>query len=426
MIKKTFAYCIDLLNDIVFNDIPFAIATKKHLKNSKMSLEDKKIISALVGCELRHHLVFNEIMKNYFEELEAELSNVILFALANNLFIKHFNDEEVIDYVHSLFVSKLKGFTREEIKEFFNKCSDTSKLIPEKYKENSKEFLSLRFNTPAWLIKMWKNSFGENLTYKILKANTKAPLNTVRVNTNLISTEEVLQKENVYKKSFLDDVVIYQGKLPFNKQKYLESNKVFPLKLGYKYLTNKLDIDSQKGVAIYQGTSSNFYLEVALRGGFNMPIDLLLESYQDYYLAKSNIKNFNISNLRFYHCEPTSIFSCVSKKVDLFFVLPKSSNFELLRNTPDYFLRFDRFTFDTLIKNQYFALEECSKLIEDDGKLVYIIPTLSVKEGRGNIALFLQNHKDFTLVEDRQLFPFDPYDSSLYYAILRKVPSNND
>jgi 16S rRNA C967 or C1407 C5-methylase (RsmB/RsmF family) len=292
---------------------------------------------------------------------------------------------------------------------------------------NSLEFLSLRFNTPLWLVKMWNKTYGRKLTFKILKANSKAPLKTCRVNTSIIETSEVLAKENLYQKAFIDDMVIYQGNLPFNKQKYLETYHLFQQKMGFKYLVDKLDIDPFKGVAIYQGMSSNFYLEVGLKGHFSIPTDLIFATYQDFYQVKSNIANFKINNVKVYQSSSDSIVTCVSKKVDTFFVLPKSSNFELLRTTPDYFLRFDPKTLDSILSEQYKSLCECSSFVEDEGKLVYLIPTISNKEGRGIVDKFLQEHTDFYLEEERQLFPFDPYDSSLYFAILRKrIIVNND
>ena len=426
MIKDIFNYTKNLLNEVIFNDVPFAIAAKQKLKKDTLTQDYKKLVSVLAGCELRHHLVFSEVIKTKFNDLDNELYLYLLVALTNNLFIKHFPYEEVIDFIYDLFLKANMGLSREELKEFFNSNLDTKELIPEKYHKESNDFLSLRFNTPNWLVKMWRKAYGNNLTFKILKANTKAPKQTVRINTNLISKEEVLAKDTIYSESFVDNVVLYHGNLPFNKQKYIEDFKVFPQKMGYKFIVDKIGIDPLQGVAIYQGMSSNFYLEVALRGMFSMPIDLILSTHQDYYFVKNNINNFKINNLKAYYSDYKSIITCVSKKVNSFFVLPKCSNFELLRSAPDYFLRFKPETLDSLILEQYQTLVECSSFVEDNGQLIYIIPTLSTKEGHANIVRFLKENKGFALEEERQLFPFDPYDSSIYYAILRKVNIDND
>ena len=41
-------------------------------------------------------------------------------------------------------------------------------------------------------------------------------------------------------------------------------------------------------------------------------------------------------------------------------------------------------------------------------------------------ALGFVENKDFELVEERQFFPFEVYDSCLYFARLKKVEKNSD
>ena len=419
MNNRIIVTAIEILKDVLDRNIPFDIAIKqkyKKIANLSNFAVLRKGITALTGCELRHHLIFKEITDEHFLGLDTESLYLIYLAHANNLFIKLFDKDEMITYVYTHLINKEYSFDKKTIKEYFESCLDTKTLIPSKYDVNSNEFLALRFNTPSWLTKMWNKNYGRSLTLKILKANSKAPLNTFRVNTVLTSTEEVLSNSE-FKSAFVNDVVIYEGS---------NSNEIFPQKMGYKYIVDKFEIDPLRGIAIYQGGSSNFYLEVALRGMMALPIDLIMSSHQDFYEIKNNITKFGITNLKSYLGEPNTLITCISKKVHTFFVLPRSSNFDLLRTTPDYFARFKRESLDKLIAEQYYTLNECKDLVEEGGNIVYIIPTISQKEGHGNIYKFLKENKNFKLVEERQLFPFDPYDSSMYYAILRKDYSNED
>ncbi len=106
--------------------------------------------------------------------------------------------------------------------------------------------------------------------------------------------------------------------------------------------------------------------------------------------------------------------------------MPKSSTFDLLRSTPDYFLRIKQDKLDEIITNESACLQECSKHVEEGGELVYMIPTLSRKESNNVIAKFLVENKDYELAEERQFFPFEVYDSCLYFARLKKVEKNSD
>ena len=107
------------------------------------------------------------------------------------------------------------------------------------------------------------------------------------------------------------------------------------------------------------------------------------------------------------------------------FVIPESSNFFLLRNTPDYFIHFEQSSLDELIANENVSLNESATFVEDGGYLTYITFTASLKETYGIIKTFLINHPEFTMVDDSQIFPFSEYDTTLFYAILKKENSND-
>ena len=50
----------------------------------------------------------------------------------------------------------------------------------------------------------------------------------------------------------------------------------------------------------------------------------------------------------------------------------------------------------------------------------------SYKKLEKEVKAFLVEHKDFELVEERQFFPFEVYDSCLYSARLKKVEKTSD
>lgn len=410
----------DLLNEVLVNNITFSNVLKSNSKKYALYKDVFSIASALVGCELRHHLIFQEITKRQFGQLSNINAQTIYIALANNLFIKKIDEKESLAFVINTFKEQNASFEESEIINFLERAKNTSSLIPDEYQKNSIDFLSLRFNTPKWLVKMWNKAFGEKITYKVLKSNTKIPLNTVRVNPYNENDKAQLLLTEIFEKSFVEDVLTYKGKAPIKRQKFFENNTIFPMKMAIKHIFDNLNLDSYKGIAVYQGHSNNTYLEAIFKTSIYADIDIILSGYQDYVEAKNYLNVFKTSRAHIYRSDAKSIITCVSRKVDTFIVTPKSSNFDLLRTAPDYFLRFQPDSLDSLINDQYSILNECADLVDDGGQIVYIVPTLSPKEGQLLVRKFIENHKEFSLENERQYFPFDPYDSSLYCAILRK------
>jgi 16S rRNA C967 or C1407 C5-methylase (RsmB/RsmF family) len=83
-------------------------------------------------------------------------------------------------------------------------------------------------------------------------------------------------------------------------------------------------------------------------------------------------------------------------------------------------LHFKRESIDELVAKQKETLDSCASYVADEGNLVYMVSTINRKEGRSLIMDFLDRHRDFTLIEEKQRFPFDSLDTALYYAIMKR------
>ena len=75
---------------------------------------------------------------------------------------------------------------------------------------------------------------------------------------------------------------------------------------------------------------------------------------------------------------------------------------------------------DEIIAGERATLEGAAKYVEEGGTLLYVVYTISRKEGRQTIGEFLKAHPEFTLVSEKQHFPFDELETAAYVAELRK------
>ena len=56
----------------------------------------------------------------------------------------------------------------------------------------------------------------------------------------------------------------------------------------------------------------------------------------------------------------------------------------------------------------------------EHGTFIYMIYTISKKEGHQTVNEFLLKHPEFKLVREAQLFPYEDLDTALYYAVMKK------
>ena len=417
---KEFELAKSILEKLVINEVPFASVLRQTFKKGDYDPITKSNITALIGCELRHHYIFDNLISRFIED-EVEFTNTIYlrFYLSNHLFLRRFKDNELLELAK-------KDLPLEEVDKLINFVDSTNEIIPENLDKSSPEFLSLRYNTPAWVIRMWQKQYGKGVVFKVLKVNYRQSITSIRVNEKEVNIKEFLSKHPDFSEAPIENMVVYQGRGNAKHIEEFEGNKIFFMKMATKYVLDRLDLNPIKSTAIYSETPNNIYLEVFARLGKDYPLDLVINNQSSLYETRKVHKNMGYSHLYLYDASYEELITCLSKKVDTFICLPKNSILDLLRSTPDYFLRIKQEQLDSIILEEYKTLEECAKFVADDGELVYMIPTLSRKESNSLIANFLVNHKEFSLIEEHQFLPFENFDSCMYYARLLKNGEKND
>ena len=411
----------DILNKIIYENVPFSLGLKQAFKRQNVSKEEKATVSAIVGCALRHFLVLERIIKDAYPEISDQAMLSLIVAICNILFIKRIDVNESLKFGQSSLKDEDVPFET-----FITPYLDNKKLVPSEIEVGSFAFLSYRYNTPLPIIKMWHKQYGPISLNKILKANSKPGPVAIRINNNRISDEQFFNTYPDFEPTDLGGTALYHGKdkiknLPLYERK--EGDVISP---AYKVMLDEIDVDLLRGVAIYSETPNDVLSELNMRFEKIFNIEYIAGNYGAYLNAKNTLNKNNLSGVNVYEASASSIVTCLSKKVHTFIVLPENSHFNLLQMLPDYFLRFDINNLDNLIAHQKEVLNEASEQIEEDGYLLYFVDTLSKKESTHVINEFLNEHPAFTLVREKQFFPFKKFGGSYFFAILKKEREQHD
>ena len=389
-----------LLHILDDENYTFSLALANAFKDDKNKTINRHDISALVGASLRHYLVFKERLTRQYGEIDNNKLAYGLIAMANAYFVRMMDSSKVNEEFSRL--GELEGLNN------FVSSISVDHLIPDEFPQETPEFLSYRFNTPLWLVKMWKKHYGDSLSYRLLKINSKSPnrFYFAKDNYDFSKGFEQSKVEGVYK------VV--------SKEAIIDKRKLLPTYPALKYAIDKVDIDPLRGLAIYSELPTFLlnqlfpYLNKFAKG------DFIAGKSSAYLDAKRTLKNLGLSSIDVYEANVTGLITVLSAPVHTLFVLPENSHFALLRERPDFFLRIKQELLDGYIAHQYECLIEGSKFVEDDGQLIYMVETISNKEGHGIIDRFLKENKNFEAIEEKQFFPCNSLESSYYFAILHK------
>ena len=163
------------LEKITLEEIPFAQALRNSFKKYNVDAITRNNVTALLGCELRHQYLLDNLIERYFSDIKFEDSVYLRFLVSNKLFLKRFDGD-------ALYKLAIEQLNKETVDELMNFISSTTEIIPNNLDKTSPEYLALRFNTPSWVIKMWQKQFGKGLVFKILKTNYRQSIPSIRVN----------------------------------------------------------------------------------------------------------------------------------------------------------------------------------------------------------------------------------------------------
>lgn len=406
-----------ILGDILENDTPFNEALRKVFQTDA-SLRDKRpAVAGVTGCELRHHLLFEFLLADLKGGLTPMQYRYALLALANSYFYHQLDEAAVSSYLDG----QLPEDAKAPFAELLKKGEQGGHYIPDSIESSSNKYLSLRFNTPEWVLKIWEH-YGYGVTYRLLKKYGRQSHNHVRLRPSRLSKERFeADYPDFAPLEGYEHLYVYNGKSALRRFDCTRSGAIFEEKPATNWIVGEFPLSEPKELFLYNANpDDSLALEFVERYQGSIGINIGVPSLEEHLPLTKAIRALRLKNVNLFAGEPTSFESALSRPQDLVFVCPESTNFDAVPSSPDFFLHFKREKMDAIFAKEKEALEEASKFVAEGGTLVYLIYTVSKKEGHGLIENFLTGNPDFKLVTDKQHFAFEEMETSFYYAVLKR------
>ena len=73
-----------------------------------------------------------------------------------------------------------------------------------------------------------------------------------------------------------------------------------------------------------------------------------------------------------------------------------------------------------VVEREYNTLVEASKHVEPGGELIYFVTTFCNDECRKMTKKFLKEHEEYEFITEKQMFPFDKYQTLLYFSVFKR------
>ena len=420
ILQKTNFY----LNRIINKEESFTVILNRSLINAKISSEEVLFIKdALKAVVNKYHFVRYEVVSASKEKeltFSLEELNVMILCVAIFQYIKSISKEEVLNALFKEFEEFDFTHTYDEVRSVLDAIPDKPLEIPEKFNNIISKKVALTYSYPEWIVKMMFKHFGVKETYRSVASSRRAHPLVINYNSNEISPNEL--DSNMFVKTHLTTTAYsYVGKDKIINLKEFKDNKVFVEDETSQLLIETLDPISGDDMLFIDESNGLLPLDASLRCQDFCNIKVACKDNIQLQAVKNIAKKFKVSSIEAFVSDAKILITHVEpRKMDKVVVIPSSSSLGSIRRHPDILLSLKREDLDGLIENQYYVLSEAERFVKDDGILLYAVYTMNIKEGQNIVKKFLEEHTNYILLEERQIFPYEGPSDGVYYAKLKK------
>ena len=413
--NKEFELSLAVLADVIDEKTPFAEALKKVFKTNPEIRPLRGNVAGLVGCELRHQIYF-DYMTQGFKEWTTEQRRLLCLALANAFFFRRFDAAET----REMLKEKLTPEQLAAANPLFDLAPTPENYIPSDVDRKSPTYFALRFNVPEWAVKII-NHFGGSAAYQSLRKFARPATTFLRVRTSVLPMASLAENRD-FSKASVDGMVTYKGNTPLRKVEDFKKGFLFPERLLTKSILDAHSVSDPSEILLYNGNAdTSLEKELIESYGATVGLNIGVPNADERVDVTKLIREKNLRNVNFFTAkDPLNMEVHITGPQKLVIAAPDSTNFDLIPTSPDYLLHFDNEGMDALIEQEKNVLEGASKYVDDGGTLLYIVYTISRKEGHITVANFLKAHPEFKLVSERQYFPYEELETAAYVAELVK------
>lgn len=285
---------------------------------------------------------------------------------------------------------------------------------------------SVKYSIPKWIIDSWTADYGNEKTKEMLEAFSTPARITIRTNPKKCTPEELqkrLEQEGVKAER------IEQIPYAFVISEFDHLTGLSSFQDGWFYVQ---DISSMSVAQAADPKKDDYIIDVCaapggksshlaeLLGGSGMVEARDLTEYK-VGLIEENIQRHDLKNMKAVQQDATIPDEASVKKADILICDLPCSGLGVIGRKSDIRYKMTAEKAHDLALLQQQMLDTVCAYVKCGGKLIYSTCTIHKEENEDNVAAFLKKHPEFTLVEQRQIFPMEGSDGFFVAKMIRSM-----
>lgn len=390
-----------VLYRVLYEDAYSAIAINHAIHEEKLGGVDASFLSALVYGVLERKLTLEYIIRQYssirIKKIEKKTLIVLYLGVYQLIYMDKVPDSaavnESVKLCKALRLYHSSGFVNAVLRNMVR--AEKAYKLPER--SDQIKYLSVVYSCPESLVKEFLDTYGVDITEKILSGILGRPPITVRVNT--LKTDKATLTAALEEKGIkVANISFLENSLELSHTGSLEKIKEF--QLGHFFVE---DAASQLCAEILGAKAGETVADVcAAPGGKSFYSAIRMQDQgriYSYDIHEHKIRLMNASAKRLgIHIMETGLRDAASggelPKCDRILCDVPCSGLGILRRKPEIRYKTDT-NIDFLTNLQYSILCVSAASLPEGGTLVYSTCTLRCAENHAIVERFLREHDDF-------------------------------
>ena len=388
---------LNILRKTISDESFTSLLMRKELE--KLEKVQRPFVTNIVQGVLKNYELLEYNVNLYVRKTSLTNKLILMMALYERYFLKEKEYAVNNSYVE---LSKTKYD-----KSFINATLRNIREL--KYSDNEWINVSL----PEWLYKLIKKQYPDD--YRTIIENYHSVHKTYyRLNPNKTDFDYLKDKY---------DIEIMENNVFISKQNLINTDD---FNNGFFYIQ---DINAAKLTSVLKLKEDYTLLDVCSAPGSKLfnTLELLKDSNTfsndlnstRLELIKKKALILGYKNINFLNCDGRYLNSKLNMKFDVIMMDVPCSGLGVIGRKPDIKFHIKPENLDELQYIGYEILNNCSKLLKEDGQILYSTCTINRKENEKQIEKFIKNNPEFKIIEEKTII--ESYGDLFYYCLLSRV-----
>ena len=388
---------LNILRKTISDESFTSLLMRKELE--KLEKVQRPFVTNIVQGVLKNYELLEYNVNLYVRKTSLTDKLILMMALYERYFLKEKEYAVNNSYVE---LSKTKYD-----KSFINATLRNIREL--KYSDNEWINVSL----PEWLYKLIKKQYPDD--YRTIIENYHSVHKTYyRLNPNKTDFDYLKDKY---------DIEIMENNVFISKQNLINTDD---FNNGFFYIQ---DINATKLTSVLNLKEDYTLLDVCSAPGSKLfnTLEILKDSNTfsndlnstRLELIKKKALILGYKNINFLNCDGRYLNSKLNMKFDVIMMDVPCSGLGVIGRKPDIKFHIKPENLDELQNIGYEILNNCSKLLKEDGQILYSTCTINRKENEKQIEKFIKNNPEFKIIEEKTII--ESYGDLFYYCLLSRV-----